>query len=237
MEPNGKVILITGANSGIGKATAELLTEAGMKCLLTARNEERLNDLVRRLPGASAVAGDMIDPALPRKLVDAAVTTYGRLDAVFNNAGVMNIGSIEEADLESLCSMVRLNFEAVVRMSYTALRYMKPKGSGFLINTSSLAGLKTFPQLGVYNGTKFAVEAFTDALRMELAGSGVRAAVIEPGRTNTHLFDHWGENQKFDPAQGMLEPEDVARCVRFILEQPDEVLIPRLLVVPARQPR
>ena len=149
----------------------------------------------------------------------------------------MNIGSIEEADLEALCSMVRLNFESVVRMCYVALRYMKPKGSGSLINTSSLAGLKTFPHLGVYNGTKFAVEALTDALRMELAGSGVKVAVVEPGRTSTHLFDHWAAKQKFDPAQGMLEPEDVARCVRFILEQPKEVLIPRLLVVPARQPR
>jgi NADP-dependent 3-hydroxy acid dehydrogenase YdfG len=133
--------------------------------------------------------------------------------------------------------MVRLNFESVVRMSYVALRHMKTQGSGFLINTSSLAGLKTFPHLGAYNGTKFAVEALTDALRMELAGSGVKVAVIEPGRTNTHLFDHWSEEQKFDPAQGMLAPADVARCIRFILEQPDEVLIPRLLVVPARQPR
>ena len=237
MELEGKVILITGANSGIGKAAAELLTDAGMMCLLTARNKEKLDRLAERLPGAAVIAGDMIDPALPQQLVDAALEKFGRLDAVFNNAGVMNIGSIEEADLEALCSMVRLNFESVVRMSYVALRHMKPQGTGFLINTSSLAGLKTFPHLGVYNGTKYAVEAFTDALRMELAGSGVRVAVIEPGRTNTHLFDHWTEDQKFDPAQGILEPEDVARCVRFILEQPKEVLIPRLLVVPARQPR
>ena len=237
MEVEGKVILITGANSGIGKATAKLLTEAGMICLLTARNREKLDHLAERLPGAEVVAGDMIDPALPQMLVDSALEKLGRLDAVFNNAGIMNIGSIEEADLEALCSMVRLNFESVVRMSYVALRHMKTKGSGFLINTSSLAGLKTFPNLGAYNGTKFAVEALTDALRMELAGSGVKVAVIEPGRTNTHLFDHWSDKQKFDPAQGMLKPEDVARCVRFILEQPNEVLIPRLLVVPARQPR
>jgi NADP-dependent 3-hydroxy acid dehydrogenase YdfG len=237
MELKGKVILITGANSGIGKATAELLTEAGMMCLLTARNKETLDHLAKRLPGAEALAGDMIDPALPPRLVDTALEKFGRLDAVFNNAGVMNIGSIEEADLEALCSMIRLNFESVVRMSYVALRHMKAKGRGYLINTSSLAGLKTFPHLGVYNGTKFAVEALTDALRMELAGSGVKAAVVEPGRTNTNLFEHWAEEQKFDPAQGMLEPEDVARCVRFMLEQPDEVLIPRLLVVPARQPR
>lgn len=237
MELEGKSIIITGANSGIGKAAAELLSAAGMRCLLTARNKDKLDRLARRLPGTEVVAGDMTDPALPQMLVDTALDKFGGLDAVFNNAGVMNIGSIEEADVEALCAMIRLNFESVVRMSYVALRHMKSKGSGFLINTSSLAGLKTFPQLGVYNGTKFAVEALTDALRMELAGSGVKVAVIEPGRTNTHLFDHWSEGQKFDPTQGMLAPEDVARCVRFILEQPREVLIPRLLVVPARQPR
>lgn len=237
MELEGKSIIITGAGSGIGKATAELLSAAGMRCLLSARNQAKLDRLADRLPGAAVVAGDMIDPALPQTLVDAALERFGRLDAVFNNAGVMNIGSIEDADVDALCTMVRLNVESVVRMSYVALRHMKSAGSGFLINTSSLAGLKTFPMLGPYNGTKFAVEALTDALRMELAGSGVKVAVIEPGRTDTHLFDHWSEEQKFDPTQGMLAPEDVARCVRFILEQPDEVLIPRLLVVPARQPR
>lgn len=237
MELEGKSIIITGAGSGIGKATAELLSAAGMRCLLSARNQAKLDRLADRLPGAAVVAGDMIDPALPQTLVDAALERFGRLDAVFNNAGVMNIGSIEDADVDALCTMVRLNVESVVRMSYVALRHMKSAGSGFLINTSSLAGLKTFPMLGPYNGTKFAVEALTDALRMELAGSGVKVAVIEPGRTDTHLFDHWSEEQKFDPTQGMLAPEDVARCVRFILEQPDDVLIPRLLVVPARQPR
>lgn len=237
MELKDKVILITGANSGIGKATAEMLAESGMKCLLTARNQEKLDALAARLPGAAVVSGDMTDPDLPQRLVDMALSEFGRLDAVFNNAGVMNIGSIENADLEALCAMVRLNFEAVVRMSYTALRHMKPRGSGFVINTSSLAGLKTFPELGAYNGTKFAVEALTDALRMELAGTGVKVAVVEPGRTQTHLFDHWPEEKRFDPAQGMLEAKDVARCVRFILEQPEEVLVSRLLVVPARQPR
>ena len=118
MELKDKVIIITGANSGIGKACAQLLADAGMRCLLTARNQQKLDQLADRLPGAAAVAGDMTDPAMPQRLVDAAMENFGRLDAVFNNAGVMNIGTIENADLEALCTMVRLNFEAVVRMSY-----------------------------------------------------------------------------------------------------------------------
>jgi NADP-dependent 3-hydroxy acid dehydrogenase YdfG len=229
--------MITGASSGIGKATATLLDRAGMKCLLTARNEEKLKQLANTLDGAVIVPGDMTDPAMPQRLVDEAIKAFGRLDAVFNNAGVMHIGSVDDADIDALCFMARLNFEALVRMSYVALRHFKRQGSGFLINTSSLMGLKTVPQIGVYNGTKHAVEALTDALRMELAGTGVKVAAIEPGRTRTHLFDHWREDQKFRPDDGFIEPEDVARCIRFILEQPDEVLIPRLLVLPAKQPR
>jgi NADP-dependent 3-hydroxy acid dehydrogenase YdfG len=105
----------------------------------------KLDHLAEKLAGAEVVTGDMIDPALPERLVDTALEKFGRLDAVFNNAGVMNIGSIEEAELEALCSMVRLNFESVVRVSYVALWHVKPKGSGFLINTSSLAGSEHSP--------------------------------------------------------------------------------------------
>ncbi len=237
MDLNGKVLLITGASSGIGAATAKMLEQDGVRFILTGRNEQKLAELAGQLQHAVIVVGDITDPSLPERLLQAALTSFNRLDYVFNNAGVMHIGNVDEADVDALCHMVRVNFEALVRVSYTMLRHMKSQGSGFLINTSSLAGLKTFPGIGAYNGTKFAVEAFTDALRMELAGSGVRVAAIEPGRTDTGLFDHWPDDKKFNPAEGMLQPEDIARCVRFMLIQPEEVLVPRLLVVPSKQPR
>lgn len=237
MDLKESVMLITGASSGIGAATAKLLDKDGVRFVLTGRNKERLNTLAGELQQAVVITGDIADPELPEKLLHQALDTYGRLDIVFNNAGVMNIGSVEEADIESLCFMVRVNFEALVRMTYTMLRHMKKQGSGFIVNTSSLAGVKTFPGIAAYNGTKFAVEAFTDSLRMDLAGSGVRIAAVEPGRTTTGLFDHWKDEQKFNPAEGFLAAEDVARCVRFMLMQPDEVLIPRMLVVPSKQPR
>lgn len=231
-----QVIIITGASSGIGEATARLLTDAGMKCVLTARSAEKLEALAGRLQNAVFCAGDMTDPKLPGRLVETALDAFGRLDAVFNNAGVMHIGAVEEVDIEAVCHMIRLNYEALVRMSYKALRYFKTQGSGFLVNTSSFAGLKTFKNIGAYNGTKFAVEAFTDALRMELAGSGVRVACVQPGRTETHLFDHWKPEQKFSPDQGMIAPEHIARAVKYILEQPEDVLVPRMLVMPSQQP-
>jgi NADP-dependent 3-hydroxy acid dehydrogenase YdfG len=157
MQLKDKVMIITGASGGIGAATARLLGSRGMKCVLTARSESGLKRIAGELPAAAVIAGDMIDPKLPGRLIDAAMERFGRLDVVFNNAGVMHIGSVEDADVEALCAMVRLNVEAVVRMSYAALRHFKGQASGFLINTSSLAGLKSFPQIGPYCGTKFAV--------------------------------------------------------------------------------
>ncbi len=237
MELKEKVMVITGASSGIGMATARRLNKAGIKFVLNARSGQKLERLASELGSAICVVGDMIDPDTPQKILDAAYGEFGRVDILFNNAGVMHIGAIDEVDVEELCEMVRLNFESVVRMSYLVLRHMKERGSGFLINSSSLAGLKAFAQIGAYNGTKFAVEAFTDALRMELAGTGVKVTAIEPGRTKTELFSHWPEEKKFKPENGLIEADDIARCIEFILEQPQEVLIPRLLVVPARQER
>ncbi len=237
MELKDKIMVITGASSGIGMATARRLDRAGVKFVLNARSADKLESLASELSSAVGVTGDMIDPQTPQKVLDKAFSEFGRVDILFNNAGVMHIGTVDEVDIETLCRMVRLNFESVVRMSYLVLRHMKKQGSGFLINSSSLAGLKSFPEIGPYCGTKFAVEAFTEALRMELAGTGVKVTAIEPGRTRTELFSHWPEEKKFKPENGLIEADDIARCIEFILAQPQEVLIPRLLVVPARQER
>lgn len=237
MELQNKVVIITGATGGIGEAVARDLDAAGMKLVLTARSEDKLERLVSSLKNAKAVPGEITDPDLPQKLVDTAIQAFGQLDVVFSNAGVMTVGSIEEVDIEKICDMVRINVESVYRMAYTALRYFKQSGSGFLINTSSISGLKTVPNIGAYCGTKFAIEAFTDALRMELAGTGIGVACIAPGTVDTGLYSHWDEkNKDFVFSGGALQPEDIARCVRFILEQPPHVLIPRLLAVPAHQP-
>jgi NADP-dependent 3-hydroxy acid dehydrogenase YdfG len=237
MNLQNKVAIITGASSGIGKAVAQDLDAAGMSLVLTARSQDKLEHLASNLKHAKVVPGEITDPEMPQKLVDSAVQTFGQLDVVFNNAGVMTVGAIEEVDIEAICQMVRLNVESTYRMAYTVLRHFKQSGSGFLVNTSSISGLKTVSQFGAYCGTKFAIEAFTDSLRMELAGTGIGVACIAPGTVDTGLYDHWGqENKEFVSSGGLLQPEDIARCVRFILEQPSHVLIPRLLAVPANQP-
>ena len=237
MDLNNKVAIITGASGGIGEAVAKELDAAGMSLVLTARSQDKLKRLASKLQHAVAVPGAITDPELPQKLVEVAIQTFGRLDVVFNNAGVMVVGPIETVDIDSICQMVRINIESAYRMAYMALRHFKQVNSGFLINTSSIAGLKTTPQFAAYCGSKFAIEAFTDALRMELAGTNIRVASIAPGSVETGLYDHWNQDQKeFIASGGLLQPEDIARCVRFIIDQPAHVLIPRLLAVPAAQP-
>ena len=237
MDLNNKVALITGASSGIGKAIALELDKAGMKLILTARSEDKLKDLANKCKDAQVYAASITEPEVPQQLLDFAVDKYGRLDVLINNAGMMSVGGIDEIDIEKICLMVKLNVESVYRMAYTVLRHFKKNGSGFLINTSSIAGLKTAPEYGAYSGTKHAVEAFTDSLRMELAGTGVNVAAIAPGTVDTGLYDDWGKDSESQvKAGGVLQPEDIARCTRFILEQPEGVLIPRLFVAPRDQP-
>lgn len=234
---NNKVALITGASSGIGKAIAQELDLAGMNLILTARSQDKLEQLAASLKNAKVLAGEITDSKMPYSLLEFALESYEQLDVVVNNAGMMTIGAIEEVDIDTIAQMARLNVEAVYRMAYTALKHFKQVGSGFLINTSSIAGLKTAPTYGAYNGTKHAVEAFTDALRMELAGTGIKVASVAPGTVDTGLYDNWTqENKDYISSGGVLQPEDIARSIRFILEQPDHVLIPRMLVVPTNQP-
>jgi len=239
MDLNGAVGLVTGASSGIGRGTARVLAEAGMKLVLTARREAELNALAdefgrdRALP----VAVDLLDEAAPQLLIDAAKRQFGRLDVVFNNAGVMVVGDIDGLDLEAACKMIRVNLESATRLAYVALRHFRQQGSGFLLNVSSTLGRKVRPNVGVYAATKFGIEALTEALRMEVAGSEVQVAALEPGLTETHLQDHFATH----PAETlgvsqMVQPEDIGRAVRFMLEQPAHVRIPVLMMQPGEQP-
>jgi NADP-dependent 3-hydroxy acid dehydrogenase YdfG len=236
MQMYDKVAIITGASSGIGRATAHALSAAGMKLVLTARRGKELEKLAAELPGQSVcVDADIVEPGTAPLLVDTAVQRFGSCDVVFANAGIMNIGSIEDADIDALCDMVRVNIDAVVRVAYAALPQMKKQGRGDLIITSSILGQKTRPTVGVYSGTKYAVEAMTESLRMEMAGTGVRVMTIEPGFTTTDLQSHWTRQQR-EPLKAIprpLRPEDIARSVRFMISQPDHVTIPKMLVMPA----
>jgi NADP-dependent 3-hydroxy acid dehydrogenase YdfG len=236
MELKDKVAIITGASSGIGRAVARNLNETGVKLVLTGRREDRLSSLKDELEHAAILPGDISELEMPENLLKIAMQNFGQCDIVFNNAGIITVGRIDEIDIENVCYMVRVNVEAAFRMAYVAVKHFKSTGSGFLINTSSVVGTKVRPTAGAYAGTKYAIEALTEALRLELAKTDIGIACVEPGLVQTELHRNW----EIPPAQSLnvprpLQPEDIARVVRFILEQPDHVRVPRVLAVPADQ--
>jgi NADP-dependent 3-hydroxy acid dehydrogenase YdfG len=228
----GRVAVITGASSGIGLAIAEALADEGMLLVVNARRRERLVEWAAR-KGAHVVAGDITDSALPDRLLAEALRVHGRCDVVLNNAGCIEAGTIESIDLDAVSRMVRVNVEAAFRVAYVFARHFKKQGSGHLVSLSSVLGTKVRVTAGAYAGTKHAIEALSEALRMELAGTGVHVVCIEPGLVLTELHDHWAVHPR--ESLGIphpLTPADVARAVIFVLSQPPHVRIPRLMLLP-----
>ncbi|MCZ6472591.1 MAG: SDR family oxidoreductase [SAR324 cluster bacterium] len=236
MELKDKVAVITGATSGIGAAVARNLGEVGTKFVLSGRREALLRNVAGELAHAEVLAGEITDPALPERLIARALEIYGRCDIVINNAGMVAAGDIASIDVDRVCEMVRVNVEGAYRMVYVALKHFQAAGGGHLINTSSVLGGKVRENVGAYCGTKHALEALTESLRMELAGTNIRVGCVAPGLVVTdlhrHLPVHPAEQQGFKTP---LQPEDVARSVRFMLEQPDHVNIPRVLLLGTEQ--
>ncbi len=228
----GKVAVITGAGSGIGLAVARELHAQGMRLILTSRSGERLTQVQEQLQAATLM-GDITEPGLPGKLLELALSTHGRCDVVLNNAGIIEVGPIESIDIDKVCEMVRINVESAYRVAYTFVRQFVKQGYGHLLNLSSVLGTKVRPTAGAYAGTKYAIEALSEALRLELAGTPVAVTCIEPGLVMTQLHRDWPVH----PSESMniphpLQPEDIARCVSFVLSQPTHVRIPRLMIIP-----
>ncbi|MDB5868794.1 MAG: family NAD(P)-dependent oxidoreductase [Polaromonas sp.] len=234
MELRDKVAVITGASSGIGEAIARELSAEGVKLVVTARREGRLKALAADLPGPCVYLPAAIElPQTPQALLDLALSTYGRVDILINNAGMFVAGSLDIIDLDALAQMTRVNFDAVVRASYLFGRSFKQQNTGAIVNVSSIGAYLSSSSVGVYSGLKHALEVFTSALRVELKGSGVRVGTIAPGTTDTEIFDHMrakGETVRADQTPQLL-PADVAAAVRFMLTQPDRANVARLLLV------
>jgi NADP-dependent 3-hydroxy acid dehydrogenase YdfG len=236
MSLEGQVALITGASSGIGLAAAEALSAAGVKLVLTGRREDKLAAHQARLPDCVVQAGDITDPALAGELIELALSAHGRLDIVLNNAGLNHNAPIEEIDVDLVCEMVRVNVEAAYRMAYLAVKHFRRAGRGHLVNTSSVLGFKVRSKAGAYAGTKYAIEALSEALRLELAGSAIKVTCIEPGLVVPAL--HRGHKVRPEVLQSVaepLQPADVAGTILFALQQPAHVAIPRLMVLPQSQ--
>ncbi len=232
----GKVGIVTGATSGIGLAGAEAMSAAGMKLVLAGRRAEVLQAHSQRLPDCIAVPGEITERGTAESLFQAALSQFGALDVVFNNAGLIHTGPIDEVEVDALCEMVRVNVEAAYRVAYLAMKQFRSAGAGHLVNTSSVLGSKVRKFAGGYAGTKYAVEALSEALRLEVAGSAIKVTCLEPGLVVTDL--HRGYEVRPEVTQKVeqpLRPAEVAELLIFALTRPDHVALPRLMILPQSQ--
>jgi NADP-dependent 3-hydroxy acid dehydrogenase YdfG len=244
---DGRTALVTGASSGIGEATAVALAGAGASVAIGARRTDRLDALAARLRDDGARVLQLpLDVTDERACADAVRRTreeLGGLDVLVNNAGVMLLGTVVGADPEDWRRMVHTNVLGVMYMTHAAIEGMVAQGSGDVVNLSSVAGRTARKGAGVYNASKWAVNAFSGSLRQEVTGRGVRISLVEPGAVQTELTDHITQADAKAAAQRMytdmraLHAEDVARAVLYVVSQPPHVAVNEVLVRPTDQER
>ncbi|WP_090112244.1 MULTISPECIES: SDR family oxidoreductase [unclassified Cohnella] len=238
-----KVVVITGASSGIGEAAALLLAERGAKIVLGARGAERLEALAERIikQGGEAVyvSTDVRRREDLSNLVTLACERYGKLDVFISNAGVMPISPLDELRVEDWEAMIDINMKGVLYGIAAALPVFRNQGFGHFINTASTAGHKTVPNQSVYSGTKFAVRAISEGLRQE-AGSQLRVTLISPGIVQTNFTEGVTNKEIRDRLTAIrdelaMPPNAVARAIAFAIEQPDDIDVNEIVIRPTAQ--
>jgi NADP-dependent 3-hydroxy acid dehydrogenase YdfG len=241
---DGKVVVITGASSGLGEATARLLSAQGASVVLGARRVDRIQSLADELTRsggkALAIPADVTHYDQVKRLVDAAVQTYGRIDVMINNAGLMPHSPLERLKIDEWDRMIDVNIKGVLYGIAAALPYMKQQKAGHIINVSSVAGHKVTPAGAVYAATKHAVRALSEGLRQEVKPYNIRTTVISPGAVATELPNSITEPDVAERIHKFYEafaiPADsFARAVVFAMSQPEEMDVNEILFRPTRQ--
>jgi NADP-dependent 3-hydroxy acid dehydrogenase YdfG len=240
----GKVVVITGASSGLGEATARLLSSQGASVVLGARRVDRLKSLADELTQkggkALAVATDVTNSDQVKSLVEASVQKFGRIDVMINNAGLMPLSLIERLKIDDWNRMIDVNIKGVLYGIAAALPHMKKQKSGHIINVSSVAGHEVRPGSVVYSATKHAVRVISEGLRQEVKPYNIRTTVISPGAVATELPNSITEPDVAENTQKFYEEfaipaESFAQAVLYAMSQPDEVDINEILFRPTRQ--
>ncbi|WP_159477767.1 SDR family oxidoreductase [Dyadobacter sp. 3J3] len=239
----GKVVAITGASSGIGKAIAKALAKNGVKVVLGARRKDQLSKIVEEIrnDGGDAVftITDVKKKSDLVRLVSVSIEQYGKLDVIINNAGISQLSRIDDLDVDGWEEMIDINFKAVLYGMAAAIPVFKQQQSGHIINIISTSGIKIVPMQGVYSATKNAVRTITEAFRQESDGK-IRITGISPGFVKTGLADEM-KNQEIKTAilKNMdalaISPEAIASAVIYAISQPKEVEIGDLVIRPAAQ--
>lgn len=235
-----KLVVITGASSGIGEATAKLFSENGHPLLLLARRIEKMEAL--NLPNTLCEKVDVTDIQALKAAIAKAEEKFGPVDCIINNAGMMLLGDVAVQDPAEWKVMFDVNIIGLLNGMQVVLPQMKERKSGTIINVSSIAGRKTFPNHAAYCGTKFGVHAITENAREEAAAYNVRMVTIAPGAVETELLSHTTsteikdgyENWKEDMG-GVLNPTDIANAMWYAYNQPQGVNIREIVIAATKQ--
>lgn len=242
-----KVVIITGASSGIGEATAKVLAAKGAKVVLGARREDRLATLAEEIQakGEQAIYKviDVANADDNKQLVQLAIDTYGRVDVIFLNAGIMPSSPLSALKTDEWNTMIDVNIKGVLNGIAAVLPTFSAQKSGHIITTSSVAGLKAYPGSGVYGATKWAVRDLMEVLRIEsaLEGTNIRTATIYPAAINTELLDTITDKSMSEGMTALykqhgISPERIANVVAFAIDQPDDTNISEFTIGPTTQP-
>ncbi len=240
----GKVVVITGASSGLGAATARHLSNLGATVVLGARRKQKINELAAEINEkggkALAIATDVTDVNQVKNLVDSAVKNYGKIDVLLNNAGLMPLSPLEYLKIDDWNRCIDVNIKGVLYGIAAALPYMKEQKSGQIVSVSSVAGHTITPGGAIYSATKYSVRVISEALRQEVKPYNIRTAVISPGAVNTDLP---GSVTAPDVAEGIrqyyaknaIPADSFAHAVAFIISQPENVDVNEVLFRPTVQ--
>lgn len=236
---SGKVVIITGASSGIGAATARLLADYGCKLTLSARSESKLQALASELDAETLVVPtDVTVPADIIRMVDQTVEKFGRVDVMFANAGIYIPGEIEDGNPDDWSNLLTVNIDGVFRCVHAVLPHMKAQQSGDILVTSSISGFIDIHWEPIYSASKHAIQGFVHTIRRQVAKYGIRVGAIAPGAVANELwgFDDPAEIERVSVKEhGYLQSEDVAQAVAFMLSQPPHVTIRDLVMLPQNQ--
>ncbi len=246
----GTVALVTGASSGIGEATAKALAAHGARVAVAARRKDRLDALKDEIEAdggeVAVIEADVTERSQAEAAVKSAVDQLGRLDTVVNNAGVMLLGQIQDAEVEEWERMIDLNLKGLLYVAHASLPHLleaaesEPRRVADLVNISSVAGRVARSGSGVYNLTKHGVGAFSESLRQEVTERHVRVSLVEPGAVSTELASHNSDevqemmSKRFGKIERM-EAGDIAESIEFIVTRPRRVAVNEVLIRPTEQ--
>lgn len=235
-----KLVVITGASSGIGMELAKEFSKQGYPTLLLARRKEEMEKL--KLKNSIIESCDITNIENVEKTIKKAEEIYGKTDLLINCAGVMLLGDATTQNYQEWSQMIDVNIKGILTTTHQVLKHMVDRNQGTIINISSIAGHKTFDNHAIYCGTKFAVSAITESIRKEISSSNVRMITISPGVVETPLLSHTTDNNIKDnynewkkTIQGGIDPQKIVECVLFAYNMPQDICVRDIVIAKTKQ--